>query len=167
MGVCSPEGAECRRKGCAVPQSLANILIHLVFSTKDRRPLIRPPVEQELYAYLVGVCRGLGCPSHQIGGTEDHVHIFFSLSRTLSISGVVEEVKTSSSKWIKTKGPAYRQFAWQKGYGAFSIGQSSAAALRRYILNQRKRHGRVTFQDEFRDLLKKYNVEYDERYVWE
>jgi len=115
----------------------------------------------------VGTCRGLGCPAHELGGTDDHVHIFFSLSRTITVAKVVEEVKKNSSKWIKTRGDAYRDFAWQSGYGVFSIGQSGFDALRRYIQDQKEHHHQVSFQDEFRALCRRYGVEIDERYVWD
>ena len=120
-----------------MPQSLANILLHLTFSTKERRRLIRPEMEAELYRYMAGTCRNLGCPAHEIGGMDDHVHVFFSLSRTITVAHLVEEVKKGSSKWIKGKGQAYELFSWQAGYGVFSIGQSGFDGLRRYIQNQR------------------------------
>jgi len=150
-----------------MPQSLANILVHLVFSTKDRRPFIHPAVEGELHAYLVKMCRICGCPSHRVGGAQDHVHILCSLSRTITVADLVEEVKKRSSKWIKTKGPQYRTFSWQSGYGAFSIGQSGVDALKRYIARQKDHHKRITFQDEYRALLAKYQIEYEERYLWD
>ena len=150
-----------------MPQSLANVLLHLTFSTKGRRRLIQPAIEGELHPYLAGACRKLGCPSHEIGGTHDHVHISFSLSRTITIAKVVEEVKKSSSRWIKGKGREYWDFAWQGGYGVFSIGQSGFEGLRRYIRGQKEHHKTVSFQDEFRALCRKYGVEIDERYVWD
>ena len=148
-------------------QSLANILVHLTFSTKGREALVRPDVGRDLYQYLTSICRNQGCPAHKVGGTEDHVHIFFSLSRTMALADLVEEVKKSSSKWIKTKGPGYKSFAWQGGYAAFSIGQSGADALRRYIDDQKAHHKKRDFKEELRALLRKYRVEYDERYVWD
>jgi len=147
-------------------QSLSNVLVHLVFSTKNRHPWIRAEVRSELHRYLAGVCRKQGCPPLDVGGTGDHVHILFSLSRTLTVSRLDEEVKTSSSKWIKTKGPEYADFAWQGGYGAFSIGQSGVPAARAYIAGQEEHHKKLTFQEEFRAFLRKYGVEFDERYVW-
>ncbi len=150
-----------------MPQSLANVLIHIVFSTKDRAPLIQPGIEEELIRYLASVCRACGSPAHKIGGTEDHVHIACSLSRTITVSKLLEEVKKSSSKWIKTKGTRYSHFSWQAGYGAFSIGQSQLGALKHYIKAQKEHHRRRTFQEEFREFLKKYRIEYDERYVWD
>ncbi len=148
-------------------QSLSNVLLHIVFSTKNRRPWIDVEIEEELHKYIAGICRELKCPSHKIGGTDDHLHIACSLSRTIAISKLLEEIKSSSSKWIKTKGDRYADFAWQNGYGAFSIGQSQLLDLRRYIANQREHHRRLTFQEEYRDLLAKYAAEFDERYVWD
>jgi putative transposase len=148
-------------------QSLSDVLLHLVFSTKNRDPLIDVRIEEELFKYIGGICRELKCPSHKIGGTDDHVHIACSLSRTITISKLLEEVKSSSSKWIKTKGAQYAAFAWQNGYGAFSIGQSQLPNLCRYIADQREHHRKQSFQDEYRDLLAKYGVEYEEQYVWD
>jgi putative transposase len=148
-------------------QSLSNVLLHVVFSTKHRHPFIDETIDNELAKYLAGICRGVGCPSHAIGGADDHIHIACSLGRTITISKLVEELKTGSSKWMKTKGPAYAQFAWQNGYGAFSVGQSQLGDLRGYILGQREHHRSRTFQDEFRELLTKYEVAFDEAYVWD
>ena len=125
------------------------------------------PGENELFAVLASICRELDCPAHKIGGTDDHVHVCCSLSRTFEVSKLVGTLKSNSSTWIKTKGKRYEGFAWQKGYGAFSIGQSQLDALRHYIATQREHHKETTFQDEFRELLKKYLVEFDERYVWD
>lgn len=150
-----------------MPQSLSSILIHLVFSTKNREPFIASEVETELHKYMATVFRELKSPSLLIGGTEDHIHALFALARTITVAELVEEVKTSSSKWIKTKGTAFRQFHWQSGYGAFSIGESNVPALKRYISTQKEHHRRKSFQDEFRVLCKKYGVDIDERYVWD
>ena len=150
-----------------MPQSLSSILIHLIFSTKNREPFITPAIESELHPYMAKIFRGLKSPSLTIDGTEDHIHILFSLSRVINIADLVEEVKTDSSKWIKTKGPEFRNFHWQRGYGAFSIGQSQVPAVKRYIAQQKIHHRRVTFQDEYRKFLKSYRIEFDERYVWD
>lgn len=150
-----------------MPQSLSCVLIHLVFSTKNREPWIRENIEQELHAYLGGILRDLECPSLVIGGTADHVHFLFRLARTKAISAVVEEVKTGSSKWIKTQGPAFQQFHWQAGYGAFSIGQSGVDRLKQHIASQREHHYGRSFQDEFREFLTRYEIPFDERYVWD
>jgi REP element-mobilizing transposase RayT len=150
-----------------MPQSHASILIHLIFSTKNREPLITPEVEPELFPYMATVFREMDSPSLTINGTADHVHCLFRLSRKQPIMDVIEEVKKSSSKWIKTKGDAFAKFYWQLGYGAFSIGESGVAALKRYIANQKEHHRTKTFQEEFRAFLQKYKIEYDERYVWD
>ena len=148
-------------------QSLARIIVHLVFSTKHRKPLIRSEIEKELYAFMVSLCAKRDCPVHEIGAMPDHLHICFTLSRTLSLSDLVEKIKAISSKWIKTKGNEYRTFAWQNGYGAFSLGQSQIPAVKNYIKNQKQHHIRQTFQDEYLSLLKKYQLSYDERYLWD
>jgi putative transposase len=150
-----------------MPQSLSSILIHLVFSTKNREPFIKPIIEKELPPYMARIFRALKSPSLAIDGTADHLHILFSLSRVIKIADLVEEVKTESSKWIKTKGREFKNFHWQNGYGAFSIGQSQVAILKRYIARQKIHHQRVTFQDEYRKFLKSYGIDYDERYVWD
>jgi REP element-mobilizing transposase RayT len=148
-------------------QSLSSILIHLVFSTKNREPFITPAIEPELHKYMATIFRELKSPSLTIDGTSDHVHILFSLARVITPADLVEEVKPSTSKWIKTKGREFKNFHWQKGYGAFSIRQSNVATLKRYIHNQKRHHQRVTFQDEYRKFLKAYGIDYDERYVWD
>lgn len=150
-----------------MPQSLTCILVHIVFSTKHRQPFIKPEIETELFKYMSSIYRANNSPALSMNGTENHVHTLILLSKTITVSKLIEEVKRSSSKWIKTKGQAYEGFYWQNGYGAFSIGQSNVAALKTYIANQKEHHKKVTFQDEFRALLKRYGVEYDERYVWD
>jgi REP element-mobilizing transposase RayT len=124
-------------------------------------------IEPELFKYIAKACDTLGCPSHRIGGMDDHIHIACSLSRTISVSNLVQELKQDSSKWTKTKNRKYADFAWQNGYGVFSIGQSQLEDLKRYIANQREHHRRTTFQDEFRELLRRYNIEFEEQYVWD
>ena len=149
-----------------MPQSLSSILIHLIFSTKNREPFISTAIEPELRPYMAKIFRELKSPSLTIGGSDDHVHILFSLGRTIEVADLIQEVKTESSKWIKTKGQKFENFHWQRGYGAFSIGQSEVATLKRYIAGQRIHHQRVTFQDEYRKFLESNGIDYDERYVW-
>jgi REP element-mobilizing transposase RayT len=120
-----------------------------------------------LHPYLAGTLDNIECPSLQVGGIEDHVHLLFGLSRKLAIAEVTEKVKTSSSKWIKTKGADFGDFHWQAGYGAFSVSQSDADTVVAYIRNQPQHHQKMTFQDEYRQLLKRYQVPFDERYVWD
>jgi len=150
-----------------MPQSLSNILLHLVFSTKNREPLILPKLESELYAYIAAIHKNMACPLLKIGGTENHLHILCRLERVVTVSKLLEEVKKSSSKWIKGKDECLADFAWQTGYGAFSIGMSNVEALEKYIARQKTHPEEVGFQDEYRALLKKYRVEWDEHYVWD
>ena len=150
-----------------MPQSLSSILIHLIFSTKNREPFLTPEIDSELYPYLASIFKAMKSPALIINGTSDHLHTLFSLSRVVTIADLVEEVKTESSKWIKTKGREFRSFHWQSGYGAFSVSQSNAAQVVKYIKQQKEHHRRRTFQDEFRAFLKRYQVPYDERYMWD
>ncbi|MFZ4768158.1 MAG: IS200/IS605 family transposase [Roseimicrobium sp.] len=150
-----------------MPQSLSRILVHLVFGTKNREAVLSPAIQSELHPYLAGVLNNVACPSLQVGGVVDHVQLFFGLARKLTIAAVVEKLKTSSSKWLKTKSPALREFHWQQGYGAFSVSQSDAEAVIAYVRNQEKHHQQMTFQGEYRKLLEKYEVPFDENYVWD
>ena len=150
-----------------MPQSLSLLLVHLVFSTKDRLPLIGPSVREALHGYLAGVVRNMGCECFRVGGTADHVHLAVRLSRTLTVADLVEGLKAPSSKWMKGQSPELHTFAWQRGYGAFSVGPSDKEALLDYINTQEEHHRTRTFQEEFRAFLCKYNIEYDERYVWD
>ena len=149
-------------------QSLANILLHVVFSTKNRAPYLDPPAVREgMSGYLVGTLRNIGCPSLATHCVADHVHVLCQLSRTLTVAKLVEEIKTSSSKWIKQEHPRLTEFHWQAGYGAFSVSQSNAEQVRQYIANQESHHRQRTFQDEFRELLRRHELEWDERSVWD
>jgi REP element-mobilizing transposase RayT len=150
-----------------MPQSLARILVHLIFSTKDRAAVLAPAVRPELQAYFVGILANLDCPCLEVGCVADHAHLLFVLHRTLSAARAVEEVKKGSSKWLKTRAPAMRNFHWQNGYGAFSVSPSSEGRVRAYLLNQEAHHRKVTFQDEFREFLHRHGVPFDERYVWD
>jgi REP element-mobilizing transposase RayT len=148
-------------------QSLARILVHLIFSTKDRAPVLSAGVRPGLRAYMVGILSNLDCPCLEVGCVADHAHLLFVLHRTRSAAEAVEEVKKGSSKWLKTRGPAMRNFHWQNGYGAFSVSPSSEARVRAYITGQEAHHRRVTFQEEFRAFLRRHGVAFDERYVWD
>jgi len=150
-----------------MPQSLARLYVHLIFSTKHRKPLLSDGIRDSLHAYMATILRNDRCPAVLIGSVDDHVHILFDLARTVAVSQVVEEVKTSSSKWIKTQGAEFAAFAWQAGYGAFSVSESSVQAVRDYVANQREHHRVRSFQEEYRALLDKHGVAYDERYVWD
>jgi putative transposase len=149
-----------------MPQPLSSLLIHLIFSTKDRYPfLAQNDLLLRSHAYLGGILRESDCSSLTIGGTADHVHAFFRLSRTQQMAKVVETLKSRSSRWIKSQGA--ENFAWQRGYGCFSVCKSQAATLVRYIQNQADHHRRVSFQGEFREFLRRYEIAFDERYVWD
>jgi putative transposase len=148
-------------------QSLAQNYIHLIFSTKHRQPLIQPTVEADLHAYLGGICKRLDSQPIIIGGFTDHIHILCKLSKKIALMKLVEDVKSHSSKWIKTRGEQFRDFYWQDGYGAFSVNPSQVDLVIKYISNQHEHHKKKTFQQEYRAFLKKYKVEYDERYVWD
>jgi len=148
-------------------QSLSKVLLHLVFSTKNRERWIDAKVRDGLHAYLAGACRAVGSDAYRVGGTDDHVHLACSLPRTLSVSKLLEEIKKSSSSWVKTHGSKYAGFSWQSGYGAFSLGQSQLPAILRYIDGQEEHHRKQTFKEELVDLLTKYGVEYDETYLWD
>jgi REP element-mobilizing transposase RayT len=149
-------------------QSLAKILVHTVFSTKERRPFLQDHgLREEMHSYLGGIVSNLGCQSIIVGGVEDHAHMLFALARTASPADVVKEIKRGSSLWIKTKAPSFEDFSWQNGYGMFSIGFSQIPIVREYIATQEEHHHKISFQDEFRSLLRKYEIEFDERYVWD
>jgi REP element-mobilizing transposase RayT len=150
-----------------MPQSLANIPVHCIWSTKDRESFIKPEIEKELFSYMAAIFREYESPALAINGTENHVHALTVLSRKITVAKLIEEVKKSSSKWIKTKGAGYRNFYWQSGYAALGIGQSNVEALKKYIANQKEHHREQTFQEEYIAFLKKYGIEYDERYVWD
>jgi putative transposase len=148
-----------------MPQSLSCLLLHLIFSTKDRFPLIRDDdLLTRTHAYLGGIFREADCPSLTIGGTADHVHVFFQLSRTQHLAEVVELIKSNSSRWLESQG--IHNFAWQRGYACFSVGKSQTDALATYIRNQAEHHRHVTYQEEVREFCRRYELAFDERYVW-
>jgi putative transposase len=150
-----------------MPQSLAKVYLHITFSTKYRQPMIKSDVENELHKYLASIGRANDSPSIAINGVSDHIHILCVLSRKITISKLVEELKKSSSKWIKTKGSNYKDFYWQNGYGVFSVSQSGVDVVKKYIQNQKEHHKKKSFQEEYLDLLKKYDMEYDTKYLWD
>ena len=143
--------------------TLTKILVHVTFSTKNREPVLSAMHDEELAAYVGGICRRLSSPVLAMNGTPDHVHMLVSLGKTISIADLMLEVKRDSSKWMHARG---MPLDWQDGYFAFSIGESGVPALRRYIAGQKEHHRRVSFQEELRAILGKYGVEFDERYVW-
>ena len=150
-----------------MPQSLARLHIHLIFSTKNREPLLTDTVRDSLHAYMATVLQNLGCAPVLINSVEDHAHLLFDFSRTVSVRQVVEDVKKASSKWIKTPGPGFAGFAWHFGYGAFAVSESNVEAVRAYIASQREHHRTKTFQEEFRRFLERHRLAFDERYVWD
>ena len=148
-------------------QSLSKVYVHITFSTKKRYPFIDGNIEQELWAYIGGICKALECNPIRIGGHKDHVHICCLLSRKITQMKLLEEIKKESSRWIKTKGWQYSNFYWQDGYGIFSVNPYEIEKVVDYIDNQQKHHKKRTFKDELLAFLKKYKVEYDERYLWD
>ena len=156
-----------------MPQSLARIPLHLVFSTADRqRVFLTLQMRDAVAGYITGILKKLGCPVIRIGVATDHVHILFLQSRTETIANVVGAVKRDSSFWIKEQewahmNPDFAQFHWQKGYGIFSVSESNLAKVSNYIDGQLEHHKRCSFQDEYRLFLQRHNVSFDEKYVWE
>ena len=148
-------------------QSLSKVLLHVVFSTKNREKTIPSHLRPKLHAYLAGVCRAKGSEAYRVGGTEDHVHIACTLPRTLTMAKLLEEIKKPSSIWMKQQEQGIPNFSWQAGYGIFSLGQSQLPALIQYIDNQEEHHRTRTFKEELLELLEKYGVEYDEKYLWD
>jgi REP-associated tyrosine transposase len=148
-------------------QSLSQIYLHAVFGTKHRYPWITSSIEEDVYRYISGICKGLKCPVHKIGGMEDHIHILFELSKTESPMDVVKKIKANSSKWIKKKHPTCEKFSWQKGYGVYSVGQSTYKSVSRYIENQKEHHKKISFQDEFENMLKAAGLSFDPKYLWD
>jgi len=150
-----------------MPQSLARIYLHLVFSTKGRAPVLREAVRESLHQYVATVLDNLGCHPLLLNSVEDHVHLLFDLARTMAVSTVVEDIKKSSSKWLKTQPGVVGDFAWQGGYGVFSVSASQVETARAYISGQREHHRNRTFQEELRTLLQKHGIPFDERYLWD
>jgi REP element-mobilizing transposase RayT len=151
-----------------MPQSLARIIVHIVFSTKNRNPFLADKnLRNELHSYVGGTCNNLDCPVLTVGGIADHVHILLKMTRTLPISRLVCDIKRESSKWIKNKSPVLSNFSWQRGFGAFSVGQREIEPVRTYIRSQEKHHKKKTFQEEYLELLKHYQIQYNERYLWD
>ncbi len=148
-------------------QSLVKNYLHIIFSTKLRAPLILESIENELYSYIGGICKQLECYPIKIGGYIDHIHILCMLSKKIPLMKLLEEIKAHSSKWIKTKDDTLKKFYWQNGYGAFSVNPYEVDKVIAYIENQKEHHRKKTFQEEYRAFLKKYNVEFDEKYVWD
>jgi REP-associated tyrosine transposase len=148
-------------------QSLSKLYVHLVFSTKHREPLLLAPVRDRMHAYLATVLKNQDSPAVKIDGTSDHVHALFRLSKNVSLAKIVEEIKTSTSKWAKTQGRALVNFHWQSGYGGFSVSPAEVDSVTEYIAKQEEHHRVVTFEEEYRKFLQSHGIEFDERYVWD
>ena len=151
----------------AMPQSLSKVIVHIVFSTKNREPWLHSNVRQRMHAYFATICRDLGVEFAHVGGVADHVHVVTTLPRNLSQAQFVEQIKKTSSKWIKALDTRYRAFFWQRGYGAFSVSSSQLEAVLRYINEQPEHHRTRTFQEEYRELLRRHGIDFDERHVWD
>jgi putative transposase len=150
-----------------MPQSLSNVIIHIIFSTKDREPWLDRDVRPRMHAYVATICRDLNAEAFLVDGVADHLHVVTTLPRTMSQADLVESIKKTSSKWIKALDPKYRGFYWQRGYGAFSVSPSHLEAVLKYVESQEEHHRTRSFQEEYRDFLGKHGVEFDERYVWD
>ena len=151
-----------------MPQSLSNLLVHLIFSTAERDPFLKDSVlRSELHRYLGGMINQKGGHAIAVGGVEDHVHLCFALPRTMALADLVRDLKRASSLWIKERDPTLHNFSWQGGYGAFSVGQTETPQVVSYINQQEEHHRKRSFQDEYRAFLVKYHISYDERYVWD
>ena len=150
-----------------MPQSLSKVIIHIIFSTKNREPWLDCEVRPRMHAYLATTCRDLGAEVVHVGGVADHVHIVTMLPRTVSQAQVVEQIKKASSKWIKALDARYHGFFWQRGYGTFSVSPSQLDNVLQYIEEQQEHHRTRAFQEEYRELLRKHGVDFDERYVWD
>jgi putative transposase len=150
-----------------MPQSLSKVYLHIIFSTKNRQPFINDTIENALFEYIGGVCKGLECYPVKVGGCSDHVHVLCTLSRKIAQMTLLEEMKKRSSLWIKTQGNNYVDFYWQDGYGAFSVNPTLVDDVVNYIIKQKEHHTTRTFKEEYLAFLKKYDVDFDERYVWD
>jgi len=147
-------------------KSYTNLIYHIVFSTKDRRPLITPELRSRLYEYIGGTIRGLGGIALAINGVDDHIHVLAKLRPDKSLSAVLRDLKANSSGWMRDVFPDSKDFSWQNGYGAFTVSASQIDRVRTYISNQEIHHAKHTFRDEFIGLLRANEIEFDEKYLW-
>jgi len=148
-------------------QSHACLHVHFVFSTKNREPWLTPDLCPQLYPFIGGIIRGRKSVLVEVGGVADHIHLLVSLARDISVAETVRDVKSVSSQWVHQEFPGRQAFAWQAGYGAFAVSKSNVEAVRAYIRDQAEHHKTRTFQDEFRDFLRRHEIDWDERYVWD
>lgn len=146
--------------------TLTNLVYHVIFSTKNREPMINPTLCKALYGYIGGIVKGENATLLQIGGMPDHIHIVLKLKPVHSLSEIMQKLKGSSSKWVNEQGCLKERFSWQEGYGAFTVSESQVAAVVHYVKNQEKHHRNLSFKDEFTQFLERHKVEYDERYVY-
>ena len=150
-----------------MPSSYTNLLYHLVFSAKERRPLITPELSADLYPYLGGIVRQEGGMLLEVGGMPDHVHLVARFRADLAVADMMRVIKANSSKWVNERASRAVDFAWQTGYGAFTVSGSQLPVVRRYVQRQEEHHRKRTFQEEFVAFLKKHGIEYDQRYLWD
>ena len=147
--------------------TFTNLLYHIVFSTKHRQPLITSSLQDELYKYMGGIIRGEGGTLLEIGGVPDHVHLVTRFKADTSVSRMLQLLKANLSKWANERSDQSSRFSWQTGYAAFSVSESQVVAVREYVRRQEEHHRRRTFQEEFIALLRKHEIEWDERFIWE
>jgi REP-associated tyrosine transposase len=150
-----------------MPQSLSKVVLHIIFSTKNRQPWLGRDVRTRMHAYLTTICRDLGAEFVRVDGVSDHVHIVTTLPRTVSQAELIEQIKKTSSKWIKAVDARYCGFFWQRGYSAFSVSPSRLDEVLKYVETQEEHHRTESFQEEYRVFLRKHGVGFDERYVWD
>jgi REP element-mobilizing transposase RayT len=150
-----------------VSQSLAKVYVHAIFSTRNREPLLAAEWRDDIFSVLGGAANHFQCQSLIVGGVADHVHLLFQLGRTIALAEAINRIKSASSRWIGRMHPEIGQFHWQAGYGAFSVSQSNVEAVRAYVQDQPEHHKKLSFQDELRQWLRRYEIEWDERYVWD
>lgn len=148
-------------------QSLVKMYAHIIFSTKHRQNIIDDEIAEDLFAYIGGICKNLECNPIMVGGYQNHIHILCTLSKKIALMTLLERVKANSSKWAKTKGDKYKDFYWQNGYGCFSVNPSGVDIVKSYISNQKEHHKQKSFEEEYLKFLEEYQVEYDEKYVWD
>lgn len=149
-----------------MPQSYVNLLYHIIFSTKDREPIITPKHQPRLYEYIGGIVRKQGGITLAINGMEDHVHLFAKLRQDKTLSDMIRDFKSHSSGWMHKVFPDLKDFTWQSGYGAFTVSASQAASVKKYIDEQKQHHKKRTFEKEFVSFLRANEIEFEERYLW-
>lgn len=148
-------------------QTITKFYYHIVFSTKNRVQIIRPDIEEELYAYIGGILNNHNSRLLAGNGTDNHVHLLVSLHKNLIVPDIIGSIKRDSSRWLKTKGGVLSKFGWQDGYSAFTVGHTQLSIVKKYIANQKEHHKKILFEDEMRGFYRKYQIEYDERYIWD